>query len=60
MPEMDGRELVRAIRADTKLANIPVYLVTADVEARHEATADGFTGVLLKPITLDHLQSLFA
>ena len=60
MPEMDGRELVRAIRADTKLAHIPVYLVTADVEARHEAPADGFTGVLLKPITLDRLQALFA
>ena len=60
MPELDGRELVRAIRADTKLANIPVYLVTADVEARHEAPADGFTGVLLKPITLDRLQALFA
>ena len=59
MPEMDGRELVRAIRADAKLAHLPVYLVTADVEARIQAEADGFTGILLKPLTLEKLRSLF-
>ena len=59
MPEMDGRELVRAIRADAKLSRLPVYLVTADVEARIQAESDGFTGVLLKPISLDKLKSLF-
>ena len=59
MPEMDGSELVRAIRADAKLSHLPVYLVTADVEARSQAEADGFTGILLKPITLEKLRSLF-
>ena len=59
MPEMDGRELVRAIRADAKLSRLPVYLVTADVEARIQSESDGFTGVLLKPITLEKLGSLF-
>ena len=59
MPEMDGCELVRAIRADAKLAHLPVYLVTADVEARLQAASDGFTGVLLKPITMDKLKSIF-
>ena len=59
MPEMDGSELVRAIRADAKLSQLPVYLVTADVEARSQAEADGFTGILLKPITLEKLRSLF-
>ena len=59
MPEMDGGELVRAIRADAKLSHLPVYLVTADVEARTQAEADGFTGVLLKPITLEKLKTLF-
>ena len=59
MPEMDGSELVRAIRADAKLSQLPVYLVTADVEARIQAESDGFTGVLLKPISLDKLKSLF-
>ena len=59
MPEMDGRELVRFIRADAQLSHLPVYLVTADVEARSQAESDGFTGILLKPITLEKLRSLF-
>ena len=60
MPEMDGRALVHAVRADATLARLPVYLVTADVEARHQAEADGFTGILLKPVTLEGLQEVFA
>ncbi|MBR6372003.1 MAG: response regulator [Victivallales bacterium] len=59
MPEMDGYALVKAIRNDEKLAHLPVYLVTADVEVRNQAEADGATGILLKPITLKSLQALF-
>ena len=59
MPVMDGCELVHAIRADPKLSHLPVYLVTADVEARKQAGSDGFTGMFLKPITLDRLLELF-
>ncbi len=59
MPEMDGNELIHAIRADAKLAHLPVYLVTADVEARNQAESNGFTSILLKPITLEKLQRLF-
>ncbi|MBQ7176765.1 MAG: response regulator [Victivallales bacterium] len=59
MPEMDGYALVQAIRADANLSHLPVYLVTADVEARNNAEADGATGILLKPITLKSLQALF-
>jgi CheY-like chemotaxis protein len=32
MPEVDGEGLVRAIRANERLASLPVYVVTADVE----------------------------
>ena len=46
MPEMDGSELVRAIRADAKLSRLPVYLVTADVEARRPPLVAGFTNAL--------------
>lgn len=60
MPEMDGNDLVRAIRANAKLSNLPVYLVTADVEARKKAELDGFSGILLKPVTLDGLKALLA
>ena len=59
MPEMDGNGLVRAIREDEKLSHIPVYLLTADVEARNVANAQDFTGVLLKPVTMEKLQELF-
>ena len=58
MPEMDGNELVHAIRKDANLSHIPVYLVTADVGARGQAGSDGFTGIILKPITLKKLQAL--
>ena len=51
MPELDGEGLVRAIREDPALAHLPVYVVTADVEAVGTGKEKGFTGVLLKPIT---------
>ena len=60
MPEMDGYGLVNAIRADARFSRLPVYLLTADVEARSQPEASGFTGILLKPITLEKLQELFA
>ena len=60
MPEMDGYSLVRAIRADAALAHLPVYLITADVDARNQAESNGFNGILLKPISLDTIMPLFA
>ena len=60
MPEMDGYGLIRSIRKTPKFSKLSVYLVTADVEARGKAESCGFTGILLKPITLDKLRSLFA
>ena len=60
MPEMDGYALVCAIRADERLSRLPVYLLTADVEARSQAEARGFTGVIIKPITVESIKSLFA
>ena len=60
MPEMDGYELVCAIRSDPGLSSLPVYLLTADVEARNQAESSGFTGILIKPVTLEKLQTLFA
>ena len=59
MPEMDGQTLVKEIRANPLWAKLPVYAVTADVEARNLGEGSGFTGVLLKPITFEKLKSLF-
>lgn len=59
MPEMDGETLVKAIRMDLKRVNLPVYLVTADVEATHSYASMGFTGILLKPVSIARVQALF-
>ena len=60
MPVMDGFGLVKAIRSDARFSHLPVYLVTADVEARKQSESDGFDGILLKPVSLDNLKALFA
>ena len=59
MPEMNGRELVAKIRADERFAGLPVYAVTADVEEQKNFAERGFTGVLLKPLTIDTLSEFF-
>ena len=58
MPEMDGDGLVKAIRADARFAGLPVLVVTADVEMLNKSESVGFTGILLKPITVDKLKPL--
>ena len=58
MPVMDGEALVRAIRADPNLANLPVYVITADVEARKSYSEMGFTDILLKPVTIEMLKGI--
>ena len=60
MPEMTGEELVSAIRADARLAALPVYLFTADVEFKDTYADKGFSGVLIKPATLESLQGICA
>ena len=59
MPVMDGRGLVAKIRADERFAGLPVYAVTADIEEKKTFSERGFTGVLLKPLTVDRLSALF-
>jgi len=59
MPKMDGRELVSKIRADKRFARLPVYAVTADVEEQKAFAERGFTGILLKPLTIEILSGLF-
>ena len=59
MPEMDGQRLSEAMRADERLAKVPVVAVTADVDV--DATYDMglFVQVLAKPLTSDKLKALF-
>ena len=60
MPVMDGEGLARAIRGDPATASLPVYAVTADVELGRKHADAGFTGILLKPITLETLGAVCA
>lgn len=60
MPNMDGPGLLQAIRAQPCYANLPVYALTADVEAQNNEAFTGFTEMLIKPITVDKLRALFS
>lgn len=65
MPKMTGIELTRAIRANNKLKNIKILMVTTNHEKSQiaEAIAAGVDGYLTKPFTLkmleDNLSILF-
>ena len=58
MPVMDGKTLVSEIRKNEQLKTLSVYAVTADSELMNTYASFGFTGILLKPITIDKLRNL--
>jgi signal transduction histidine kinase len=60
MPEIDGLEATRRIRADTALAHIPIIAVTALAMPgdRERCLAAGATAYLSKPISLKALVNL--
>ena len=60
MPVMDGAELVREIRKMPHFADLPVYVITADVEMQGEYREAGFDDMLIKPITMDKLKELLS
>ncbi len=57
MPEMNGEELARALKANPATSNIPVVAVTADIMLPPEQKA-AFDNVLFKPLTLGKLGEL--
>lgn len=58
MPGMDGRQLLREIRTTPGLGRLPVYAITADASAPVTCAQDGFTGIMIKPITKDMLKEI--
>lgn len=53
MPGMTGIELLKAVRADDKLKDLPVLMVTAEAKRDQivEAAQAGVNGYIIKPFT---------
>ena len=58
MPEMNGFDLLVAVRADPALADIPIIMVTTETEASQieKALAHGANEYIMKPFTPDILR----
>jgi DNA-binding response OmpR family regulator len=59
MPEMDGFEVVKALKEDPVTADIPVIMITArdDLDARAEGMRLGVSDFLAKPVFRRQLAS---
>ncbi len=57
MPEMDGLELLRSIKARRDLKDIPVIMCSAlsDMETVKKAAKEGCRGYIVKPVLKQHL-----
>jgi two-component system, chemotaxis family, chemotaxis protein CheY len=55
MPEMNGLEFVRAVRADSNLRKLPMMMVTTETEMEQvaKALAAGASEYIMKPFTKD-------
>jgi two-component system chemotaxis response regulator CheY len=53
MPGMPGLELLKVVRADAKLAKMPVLMLTAEAKREQiiEAAQAGVSGYVIKPFT---------
>lgn len=58
MPNMNGFELLKAIKADEKLKHLPVLMVTAEAKREQiiEAAQNGVNGYIIKPFTAQTLE----
>ncbi|HSM79347.1 MAG TPA: response regulator [Bryobacteraceae bacterium] len=59
MPELDGYTVVSRIRADPRLAGIPVVALTASAMSgdRERALEAGFSAYIAKPVSLSFLKA---
>jgi chemosensory pili system protein ChpA (sensor histidine kinase/response regulator) len=60
MPRMDGFDLVRNVRADSRLADLPVVMITSRIAQKHRdyAAELGVNHYLGKPYSEDELLQL--
>ena len=59
MPEMNGFEVLTAVRADARFGDLPIIMVTTETEMGQVARAleHGASEYIMKPFTRDVLQS---
>jgi two-component system chemotaxis response regulator CheY len=57
MPEMDGIQLIREVRANSTYSTIPILMLTTESQAtkKDEAKAAGATGWIVKPFVQEKL-----
>lgn len=61
LPDMEGDVIARFIRAEPRLANLPVVMLSANVRKAQEALSDiRLDGVLSKPLHTEKLDQLLA
>ena len=59
MPGMTGLDLLKVVRADARLAKLPVLMLTAEAKRERsvEAAQAGANGYVLKPFTAETLKA---
>ncbi|CAO3439388.1 HD-GYP domain-containing protein [Azospirillum endophyticum] len=59
MPDMDGMDLLRHIRGESRLDNVPVVMITANtaVDIRVRALDEGCNDFLTKPVVVPEVQA---
>jgi len=62
MPGMAGLDLLKAVRANERLAKLPVLMVTAEAKREQivEAVQAGVNGYIIKPFTAEVLKEKLA
>ena len=55
MPIMNGIEMLKVVRADDNLRQLPIIVLTTDETKKSEALESGANGFLMKPIRNDDL-----
>ncbi len=55
MPVMGGIEMLKVVRADESLKQLPIIVLTTDETKKSEALENGANGFLMKPIRQDEL-----
>ncbi len=63
MPDLDGRELVKTIRADSELSGMPVIMISGTVKLSeiNQLLALGMSRFLAKPVRVEELrQDIFS